>query len=290
MAEYNKDYYTRAFVDMLTTLELELVRYEDGIGIEDMDDVLTTDNERFDDAVDVVDYIRGTIDDAVIDQFLNAVDASSLREAWDNYSGWKERSGEEFPYDKMLSFMDEHEAFKTEWQFLIYEPTDMLLKHLDDVDLDLAVELTNELNIDYNQVFEEMLNVMDFDLDKYEDGFGLVDRQGANLGDIESDRFDSAEQVIDRLDTYLDDAYLGDLDEAWEAEGFEGERPQTAEEWVSFMNEHRDFKEEFRHEYDVMNMIAYRCGDIDLNKVFDKELVNEKAVQYNKTQRTDVER
>lgn len=267
MAEYKKDYYTRTFIDMLTTLELELVRYEDGIGIRDVYDEESDFGERFDSAVDVVDYISGEIND-IRWLYEAAVRDYGLEDEWNEFCGGT------FSYEAMLSFIDKHEDFKEDWAFLFYEPTEMLLKHLDDVDLELAMELTNELSMDYSKVFEEMLDVMEFELAKYDDGFGLIDRQGGNLGDIESDRFEDAQSLIDRLDIYLEDYYFADLDEAWEAEGFEGDIPETAEDWVGFMNEHKSFKEEYRHEYDVMNMIAYR--DVDLNKFFEKELTVDK--------------
>ena len=45
----------------------------------------------------------------------------------------------------------------------------------------------------WEELFDELLDLIEFRLIKYPDGWGLVDRQGANLGDIESDRFDSSE-------------------------------------------------------------------------------------------------
>lgn len=274
MTEYKKDYYTRTFIDMLTTLELELVRYEDGIGIRDVFDDESDFGERFDSAVDVVDYISEEIDD-IRELYEEAILDYGLEDEWNEYCGGT------FSYEAMLSFMDKNEDFKEDWVLLVYEPTEMLLKHLDDVDIDLALEIVNEQSMDYNKVFEEMLDVMEFELVKYDDGFGVIDLQGGNLGDIESDRFENAGQIMDRLDIYLEDYYFTDLDEAWEHEGY-GEdsanvKPCSAEDWVGFMNEHKDFKKEYRHEYDVMNMIAYH--DVDLNKGFENERSAEKSVK-----------
>ena len=68
--------------------------------------------------------------------------------------------------------------------------------------------------MDYNELFLEFLELTEFYLSKQDDGtYSLVDMQHANLGDIEGDRFTSAEAIADRMDTYIHD-YLLD-DEVW---------------------------------------------------------------------------
>lgn len=69
---------------------------------------------------------------------------------------------------------------------------------------------------DPTSLFESMLNVMDFKLVKGDDFYGLLDLQGANLGDIESERFTSASQLVERLDIYIADYFLTDLEEEFE--------------------------------------------------------------------------
>ena len=41
--------------------------------------------------------------------------------------------------------------------------------------------------------------------------FRLVDLQGANLGDIESERFGSLNEILSRISHYLDDVYRGEI-------------------------------------------------------------------------------
>ena len=48
-------------------------------------------------------------------------------------------------------------------------------------------------------LFDQFLNTIEFRLVKYPDGWGLVDKQGANLGEIESDRFDGAAMILDQI-------------------------------------------------------------------------------------------
>ena len=121
------------------------------------------------------------------------------------------------------------------------------------------------------EIFAEMLDVIEFEICKYEDGYGLNDLQGANLGDIEEERFTTAEEIIDRLDVYITDYYFTDLEETAESEydiDFrEVEVPQSAEEWVVFMNTHEKFKSAYQHEYAVMHMIAYNADKVDLEEI-----------------------
>lgn len=63
----------------------------------------------------------------------------------------------------------------------------------------------------YEKLFDSFLELTEFSLIKYEDGFGLEDRQGANIGDIEDDRFETAEQIFERMSIYIDDYIDEDL-------------------------------------------------------------------------------
>lgn len=65
-------------------------------------------------------------------------------------------------------------------------------------------------NTNYNELFTEMINFMDFDLDKDEEGFCLVDLQGANLANIESEHFHNAREIVERMSTYVQDIMLDD--------------------------------------------------------------------------------
>ena len=64
----------------------------------------------------------------------------------------------------------------------------------------------------YNELFGEFLELIEFGLVKYQDGYGLIDGQGANLGNIEEDRFNTAREIVDRCDAYVGDYLLSDED------------------------------------------------------------------------------
>lgn len=64
------------------------------------------------------------------------------------------------------------------------------------------------------ELFNEMLDLYEFTLINYNDNtWGLQDRQGGNLGDIESDRFTTLTQIIDRLEAYHIDYIVTPLEE-----------------------------------------------------------------------------
>lgn len=63
----------------------------------------------------------------------------------------------------------------------------------------------------YDELFAEFISTIDFGLVKNEDGtFSLYDYQGANLGNIESERFTTAKDMVERLDIYINDYFLDD--------------------------------------------------------------------------------
>lgn len=63
---------------------------------------------------------------------------------------------------------------------------------------------------DTNRQFIDIINFLDFGLKENEDGtFGLKDYQGANLGGIEDEKFESAQDILNRLsETYFNDYFL----------------------------------------------------------------------------------
>lgn len=60
----------------------------------------------------------------------------------------------------------------------------------------------------------ELLDMYEFDLYVSPTGMSVVDRQGANLGDIESDEFMNFGALMDRFDTYHYDYIIRSIEEA----------------------------------------------------------------------------
>lgn len=126
------------------------------------------------------------------------------------------------------------------------------------------------------EVFKTFLDMIEFELVFHgEEGWGLVDLQGANLGDIEGDRFQTAAEIIERLGVYIDDYYLDDLeDEMLEIKRtFECELPETAEEWLEYAKkssgneEAEKFVADHKHEFDVLDMIVNHADEVKLDKI-----------------------
>ena len=142
----------------------------------------------------------------------------------------------------------------------------------------------------WEQLFEEFMDLTEFSLIKhknpklvlsYEDPDGnpieevhegiwsIYDRQGANLGDINEDRFSNAEQIFERMEIYIDDYINEDLENVWEEELERdlNEVPIGLSEWLN----HRDELKDYSFELDLIDMICNHVNEIDLNKVYYRE-------------------
>ena len=114
----------------------------------------------------------------------------------------------------------------------------------------------------WEKLFDSFLDLTEFSLIKYEDGFGLEDHQGANLGDIEDDRFETAEQIFERMSVYIDDYIDEDLCNVWVDElGFScDDIPDTLESWLDYKEELK----EYQYEIDLIDMICNHYNEINL--------------------------
>lgn len=113
----------------------------------------------------------------------------------------------------------------------------------------------------WETLFDQLLNTVEFRLVKYSDGWGLVDKQGANLGEIESDRFDDAAMILDRLDIYIGDYFVDDIRETM-GEGSSEDWPQLLQEARTAMTPKE--LEYHRFDLDVLEMICNHPNEINL--------------------------
>ena len=123
--------------------------------------------------------------------------------------------------------------------------------------------------------FEGWLELTEFTLVKHKDGWGLYDRQGGNLGDIESDRFENAEEIFDRMDAYINDYLFEDLENELEAYdvNMEGrEIPWSAAEWLDLRreiyNNNQKFFDTHKWEFGVLETIVNHTNEINLENVY----------------------
>lgn len=112
-------------------------------------------------------------------------------------------------------------------------------------------------------LFDGLLRTVDFRLVKYPDGWGLLDEQGANFGNIEADRFSRADVVVDRLEIYIEDYLVSDI----QADLGMGEFSSWSE-LVKVANEKMAPEDLERYYYDLalLDMVCNHSHEIDLEK------------------------
>ena len=112
----------------------------------------------------------------------------------------------------------------------------------------------------YEKLFDEFLNLTEFRLLKHKDGtFSLKDRQCANLGDIEDDRFASASEILDRMDIYIQDYLIRDIEDALDEKSIE-----IGCAWGEY-GQYRDLIPDYKFDFDLLDMIINHPNEIDLN-------------------------
>ena len=161
----------------------------------------------------------------------------------------------------------------------------------------LEKKLTESNGKDYNKMFHDFLDMIEFELVKVDDDFkdrlkrslgkdydeesigkyALYDLQGANLGDINDDTFNSASEMFERLDTYIEDYFLRAIDEIAEENDLDlPDGLYSAEDFADWYNQHKDepkVKEVFGDsdwDFQVLDMIAHHADEIDLDEVYRK--------------------
>lgn len=126
----------------------------------------------------------------------------------------------------------------------------------------------------YLQIMHNMLLFEGIELDKSEDGNGysIVTYHGEYYDNpYQDEKFHHTSELINVLDTYLNDHYFADLEEVSEESGIDWNQekvPYSCKEWVNFLDEHQNIKELCQYEYDVMDMIANHLDEIDLDKLY----------------------
>ena len=122
----------------------------------------------------------------------------------------------------------------------------------------------------YEKLFDEFLDLTEFrlvrhqnDYDEYSDEYGhwsLIDCQGANLGDIENDRFKSAAQILDRMDIYIHDYIVEDIEACLDETGYD----YYTGNYQGLIEYCRDKLTENQWELDVLDMICNHFDEINL--------------------------
>ena len=112
----------------------------------------------------------------------------------------------------------------------------------------------------YEKLFDEFLSITEFRLLKHKDGtFSLEDQQCANLGDIEDDRFASASEILDRMDIYIQDYLIEDIEDALDEKSIEIDC-----DWEEY-GQYRDLIPDYKFDFDLLDMIVNHSNEVNLN-------------------------
>ena len=111
----------------------------------------------------------------------------------------------------------------------------------------------------YEELFDRWMNDTDFELVKYGNKFGVTDLDGANLGDIESDRFETAEQIIDRMNVYVNDYIISDLEEYFNDE-------IEYDDWSDLLEKVKgNVSEGYEIDVELLDLILNHVNEINLD-------------------------
>ena len=112
----------------------------------------------------------------------------------------------------------------------------------------------------YEKLFDEFLDLTEFRLLKHKDGiFSLEDLQCANLGNIEDDRFETASEVLDRMDVYIKDYLIVDIEDALDEKSIGIDC-----DWEEY-GKYRDSLPDYKFDFDLLDMIVNHSDEVDLN-------------------------
>ena len=122
----------------------------------------------------------------------------------------------------------------------------------------------------YEKLLDEFLDLTEFrlvkhqnDYDEYNDEYGhwsLIDCQGANLGDIENDRFNSVAQILDRMDIYIHDYIVEAIEACLDEAGYD----YYTGNYQGLIEYCRDKLPKNKWDLDVLDMIVNHPDEINL--------------------------
>lgn len=128
----------------------------------------------------------------------------------------------------------------------------------------------------WEKLFDGFLDLTEFRLIKHKGNddeydpwiWSLIDLQGANLGDIESDRFSDAQGILDRMGVYIDDYFIKDIEDLLEEKGIE---ITWDDDYQDYINNARVLLPESSWDFDVLDMLCNHYNEIDLNNCYYEE-------------------
>lgn len=127
----------------------------------------------------------------------------------------------------------------------------------------------------WEKIFNEFLDLTEFTLVKHktgledEDGvWSLIDLQGANLGDIESDRFKNAAGILDRMEIYINDYFIEDIENLLTEKGIE---VTWGSDYQEYIDNAKDLLPDASWDFAVLDMICNHAEKINLENCIYEE-------------------
>ena len=128
----------------------------------------------------------------------------------------------------------------------------------------------------WEKLFDGFLDLTEFRLIKHKGNddeydpwmWSLIDLQGANLGNIESDRFSDVQGIFDRMGIYINDYFIQDIEDLLEEKGIE---ITWDDDYQDYINNARVLLPEASWDFDVLDMICNHYNEIDLNNCYYEE-------------------
>ena len=130
-----------------------------------------------------------------------------------------------------------------------------------------------ENKVDYNKLFLELLEVLDLELiensdDRYIDTnkiehngkYSIIDLQGGNWNNIESERFSSAQDLLERLDCFIDDFIIKPIGDSLKDIGIKSFHYDYS------LLQYREKLPDQEWDFKVLDMVANHTKEIDLKK------------------------
>ena len=125
----------------------------------------------------------------------------------------------------------------------------------------------------WEKLFDEFLDLTEFTLVKHQNDWSLIDNQGANLGDIQSDRFKSAAQILERMDVYIHDYIIEDIEDLAEENDIDIS-DWDGWGWDYLLSYSDKFPQDCQYEFDLLEMICYHFEEINLeNCTYEEEVI-----------------
>lgn len=124
----------------------------------------------------------------------------------------------------------------------------------------------------YEYLFDRLMMMCDFELVKYQDGWGINDMQ-AVVGDT-NERFQNSTQIIDRLEIYINEEIIDSMKEVMEHE-FDISIPNDISRYSLLRAAREHLIYDYSFSVDMLDMIVNHTNEINLENCKYKEEVKE---------------